>query len=194
MNRLNFRTDALWIIVLAVLLGMGFATAAEPDGNSRPQRPPLPPGERGERPFPGAGLGQFAPGLGRLLGVLTDEQRASLREAMENQRADTRTLEEKLRGSRQEVFAAALVEKFDEAVVRQKALALARFEAEMTVLRAKALSQMRPPLSPEQLEKIKQPGLPNTGDAQPQPRRRRPELPRDENGLPPKDSPPETQP
>jgi Spy/CpxP family protein refolding chaperone len=195
MKPLRLRSDTLLTIVMVVLLRTSIATAAEPDGRTGPLRPPLPAGERGgERLFPGAGLGQFAPGLGRLLGVLTEEQRASLREAMQSQRADARALEEKLRAARQEVFAATLAEKFDEDAVRQKALVLSKLDAEMTVLRAKALSQMRPPLTPEQLEKIKQPGPLNMGDAQVQPRRRRPEVPRDENGLPPKDAPPEAQP
>ena len=178
--------------LLAALLGSVIATPAQPDKNNSPERRP-PAGEdpaRGQRPpMAGGPAGRFGPGLDRLMAILTDEQRASVREAMEVQREKMRDLEEKLRDMRKDLLVAGLTEKFDEDSVRRKALAAAKVEAELTVLRAKAFSQMRPPLSPEQLEKLK--ALPaGRGEDPPEPPRRRPGIRRDENGLPLKDAAP----
>jgi hypothetical protein len=86
---------------------------------------------------------------------LTEEQRLSFREALEAQRDQTRALDEKLRAARKEVVAAGLTEKFNEDAVRQKALEVGKLEAEQSVLRAKALSKVKPPLSAEQIERLK---------------------------------------
>lgn len=108
------------------------------------------------RPGPGAG-GQrpFLAGLGPLDNVLTDEQRASFRQAMESQREKMRDAEVKLREARIKMFEASLDGKFDEAAARKQALAVAALEADLSVIRARALSQLQPPLSPEQIEKVK---------------------------------------
>ena len=133
-------------------------------------------------------MGRFTPGYERLMGVLTEEQRASMRTAMEEQREKVRGLEEKLREARREMLEAGLTKKFDEDAVRAKALETAKLEAEMTVLRVKAFSQMRPPLSADQIEKIKN-APPLRGENRDEPPRRRPDIKRDENGLPLKDRP-----
>ena len=129
----------------------------------------------------------------RLFGLLTDEQRASLRRAMEAQREKMRGLEEKLRDARKELFEAGLKEKFDEEAVRQKAMVAAKLDAELAVLRAKAFSQMRPPLSAEQLEKLKNQASLGPVQRQGERQRQRPEVQRDEHGLPPKDRVPAEQ-
>jgi Spy/CpxP family protein refolding chaperone len=172
--------------------------AAQPD-NPRPEgRRPVPrefqPGEG--PPFGGPQSGQagrFAPLFER---VLTEDQRASFREAMESQRGKLRELDEKLRGARREALQASVALKFDEEVVRQKAMAVAGLEAEMTVVRARALSQMKPSLSADQIEKLKnQPpfegGAPRPGFQRDEPRRgdRPARGPRDEHDLPPKPRP-----
>jgi Spy/CpxP family protein refolding chaperone len=138
-------------------------------------------------------MGRFAPGYDRLMGVLTEQQRASLRAAMEEQQGKVRDLEEKLRDARKELFEAGLTQKFDEAAVREKAMEAARLDAEMSVLRVKAVSQMRPPLSAEQLEKLKT-LAPGGGENRGEPQRSRPDVKRDENGLPPKKQPPAVKP
>jgi Spy/CpxP family protein refolding chaperone len=181
----RIKTTAL----LAALLGSLIAASAQPEKNSGPEgRPPA--GQepaRGQRPqMAGGPAGRFGPGFERVQSVLTEDQRASLREAMQGQREKMRDLDEKMRDVRQGLLLAGLVEKFDEEAVRAKALAAAKLEAEMTVLRAKAFSQMRPVLSPEQIEKLKAPPA-NRGEDQPETPRRRPDGPRDENGLPLKD-------
>ena len=72
----------------------------------------------------------------------------------------------------------------------------AKLDAELTVMRAKALSQVKPPLSKEQIEKIKHPqpleGTPGRGrDFRPGERTRpNPLQPgRDEHDLPPPPKP-----
>ena len=189
MKSLNLHRSLLTLAVGLCLAGL--LVAAEPNGSAGSQPPQPAPAEPAQRPF--AVLAQFAPGFARFAEVLTEEQRTSLREAMVAQRADLRALQEKLRGARLDLFTASVAGKFDEELVRQKAMALARLEVDMSVLRAKALSQMRPPLTAAQIDQIKNAVPPNTREGKPQLRRHRPELPRDENGLPPKE-PPDPQP
>jgi Spy/CpxP family protein refolding chaperone len=113
--------------------------------------------------------------------VLTEEQRESMRSIMSSQRETMRDIQEKMREARKELLKASLAEKFEEDVVRTKALAVAKLEADLTVLRAKALSQVQPPLSERQIEQIvnapqerMQPGEPRRnqqrGDRPPRPR------------------------
>ena len=96
-------------------------------------------------------------GAGRLLTVLTPEQRQSLREANEENRDQTRDLQEKLREARKAVAEASFAGEFNEAALREKLEAAAKLDTELAIIRARALSQIDPPLSPEQLEQIKNP-------------------------------------
>jgi Spy/CpxP family protein refolding chaperone len=138
----------------------------------------------------GVGAGaRFTPGFERVISVLTDDQRASIREAMAADREKIRDLEQKIRESRKELFELGLREKFDEAVVREKANEAAKLDTELTVLRVKAISKIHPPLTAEQIEKIKTSTGPEPSDRQPEPPRRRHDIPRDENGLPLKEQP-----
>jgi Spy/CpxP family protein refolding chaperone len=192
------QTKAFLVQALAAIVGVVVTASAQSAADNPPKtQPPQSTGKsgRGTRPVAPGGMGLMGAGIARVLSVLTEEQRASLREAMGAQRAKAGDLERRLHEARVEVFNATITEKFDEDVVRQKALALARLEAELTVLRAKALTQMHPPLTAEQIEQIKNPGSPGTNEGSGSPaRRRHPEVPRDENGLPPKDVAPSAQP
>jgi Spy/CpxP family protein refolding chaperone len=149
---------------------------------------------RGDRPPMAGQPGRFAPMFDR---VLSEDQRASFREAMESHRGELRELEEKLRAARRELFQAGVGREFNEEAVRDKAMAAARLETELTVLRARMLSRVKPSLSPRQLEQLQNPmGL--EGNA-PRPDFRREDRredaprgdrpgrgPRDENDLPPR--------
>jgi Spy/CpxP family protein refolding chaperone len=180
------KTVLRWFIVANLIGGSLAALHAQPTSSS-----PAGPGRPGQ--LPAAAMGRLAPGYDRLMGELTEEQRASLRIVMEAQREKVRDLEEKARAARKEVFEAGLAEKFDEAVVRQKATEVAKVDAEIIVLRVKAFSQMRPPLSAEQMQKLRNMtpgGLENRGE----PSRSRPDIKRDENGLPLKKPSPTTPP
>jgi Spy/CpxP family protein refolding chaperone len=171
-------------IVLHKFLGCSFSFAlvilalqtaiAAPAADS-PAFRPAPPGAR-----------RFGPGYERLVAILTDEQRASLQTAMENHRDKVRELEERLRLARRALLESALTGKFEESVVRLRATAVAELEADLTVIRFKAFSQMRPPLSGKQLQELASTqggegptNAPSSGKKEP--------FPRDEHGLPPKD-------
>jgi Spy/CpxP family protein refolding chaperone len=92
--------------------------------------------------------------------LLTEDQRESLRDAMQAQREKMRGLQEQIREARRAMVQAALGDDFNESVVRAKALEVAKLEAEISVLRFKAISEVQPPLSKEQLERFLNPELP----------------------------------
>jgi Spy/CpxP family protein refolding chaperone len=163
--------------ILITVLGIAIYASGQSQNQSGDKAPP-------RRQFGPAAAGRFSPGFERVLNVLTDDQRASMREAMTADREKIRDLELKIRESRKELFELGLREKFDEVAVREKATEAAKLEADMTVLRVKAISKIRPPLTAEQIEKIKSSPGPDMGDGQPEPPRRRRDIPRDENGLP----------
>jgi Spy/CpxP family protein refolding chaperone len=179
--------------VMSAVLGVVLAAAAQSEGDRVSGKTETPTGqpERVRRPQPNpAGAGRFGAGFERFFGILTEEQRASLREATTAEdREKLRELEGKVREARKALFESGLVDKFDEAAVRQKAMAAASLEAEITVLRVKVFSKLRPPLSAEQLQKLASPSGPDAGAAAGESRRRRPDIPRDEHGLPLKEKP-----
>lgn len=163
--------------------------------------------EKGILPGDGASQRQFQGSVGSRLGgeieriamLLTPEQRESIRTAGEENREKTRNLEEKVRAARKSILDAALDKKFDEAALRQKLDSAAKLDIDLMVIRAKALSKVQPPLSDEQIEKIKNPpigemarqraGQVPSGPAgnRDQVRPRPPgDGPRDANDLPPK--------
>src|SRR6266478_3700163 len=87
-------------VTVAGLLSFALLAGAQPPSDAPTSTPPHPQPNRARiegQPF----ASRLAPGLERLSGVLTDEQRASLRQAMEAQREKMRDLEEKLRAAPQ---------------------------------------------------------------------------------------------
>lgn len=204
------------LMLLAVSTLDGFAQS---DSDARPpRRAARPEGDQPqpERQFQPPGGGQFRPQAGvmgglaglQVMRVLTEEQRQSMRDALQDQREKMQPIEQQLREARKDILAAGLGEKFDETAVREKALKIAKLEAELTVLRAKALSHIKPPLSAEQIEQIKSAPAPEFGQGRAQgraelrgsnpdqprgeanrssaPRGQRRQGERDENDLPPK--------
>lgn len=154
------------------------APAVSSENRPVPQRPTAFP----ERLAAIVQLGDFG-----FIRVLTEEQRNSFREAMADQRDKSHEIEEKLRDARKEVVAAGLVETFNEAKVREKALEVGKREAELAVIRARALSKVKPPLSADQIEQIKNPPPFKPGQDRLRPVRRvdRPNTgPRDGHNLP----------
>jgi Spy/CpxP family protein refolding chaperone len=95
---------------------------------------------------------RFFPILGRLL---TDEQRLSLLRNMDSQRDQIQPLQEKIRSSRAALLNQIVNGKFDEKFARQYAGQAAGAEAQLTVIFARALSQMQPPLSARQIAQLK---------------------------------------
>lgn len=95
---------------------------------------------------------RFFPMLGRLL---TDQQRLSLLRNMDSQRDQIRPLQERIRISRAALMNQVISGKFDEKRARQYAAQSAYAEAQLTVVFAKALSQMQPPLTARQIAQLK---------------------------------------
>lgn len=180
-------------IAPGLLLLLALVPATEFTLLSQEASPPMPKNPDRPAPAPG-GQGFFMAGLGPVGNVFTDEQRASFRQAMDGQREKMRDTETRLRDARIKLLETGLAEKFDEAAVRQQAMAVATLEAELSVIRTRALSRLQPPLSPEQLEKIKsglaaapfRNGPRNADRPEPAAERRRSLIStnRDENNLP----------
>jgi len=166
------------VALLAGALGGALIATAQPAASEAPAQRPPPSREfrAGGPPPEGAGWGMQ---IGR---VLTDEQRTSWREIMQAQREKTRELMDGMREARKALIEASLAEKVDEAAIRKHAEAIGKTEADLAVLRAKALSEIKPPLTPEQREKLKNPPAVGFGRGGPL---------RGRGGPPPAQSPPE---
>lgn len=154
----------------------------------------LPGGDASQRPAQGAAGNRLGGDIERIALVLTPEQREFMRKSNEENRDKTRELEEKVRAARKAVLDATLDKKFDETALRQKLDAAAKLDIDLMVIRAKALSKVEPPLTDDQISRIKnQPmgemmrqraGQGTNGDnARPRPPA---DGPRDVNDLPPK--------
>jgi Spy/CpxP family protein refolding chaperone len=181
MNRFFYASGNGTTLLIAAVVGSALVATAQPTPGNRPERrPSADEFRRGERPQPRIGA-SFVPGLERLFGVLTDEQRASFRDVMEGQRDKMRDLEEKIRDARKGLLEASLTKKFDKEAIEKKALAAAKLEAQRSVLLAEAFSKMRPRLTEEQIEKIKNPPPFQPGEGRPEFR------PGDREGRPPRD-------
>lgn len=178
----------------ALLISISLPLQAQPNPD-RPEPPPGGEGRRMQRPqqgFQPGGQGGFRGGQGlpMLEQVLTEDQRESIRQTMEAQREKMRGLQEKIRDARKAMMTAAFAEDYNEKKVRAKALEVAKLEADMTVLRLKAVAEVQPALSKEQLEKILNPqppqGMGSGGDGQRPNRRgnRPPDGPRDGDAAP----------
>ncbi len=153
----------------------GIATAASAQQNA---------GGMGERLFPMMGR------------VLTDQQRQSLQQILESQRPQIRPLVEQLQASRQAMLNQIVSSHFNESLVRQSAAQSASAEADLTVIFARALSRMQPPLSQQQIaqlknfrpERMREARKEKSGDeSETAPEvhlKLPPPLPRDTNGLP----------
>jgi Spy/CpxP family protein refolding chaperone len=167
----NLLQSFLSLLFFSVLINCDAQSEQKPEN-----RPPL---------FPG-GSTRYTPGYERLMSSLTDQQRASLRDIMAENRDKVRELEEKVREARKDMFVAGIMQKFDEKTVREKAFEAAKADAELTVLRVKALAEMKPPLSVDQLQRISAAAEGAQGGEAGRTGRRA-KVKRDENDLPAKD-------
>lgn len=85
---------------------------------------------------------------------LDEQQRALLQEARQVNGDDIRKLNEKLAEAQKEFVKAVVAEKYDEKVVREKADAVGKIQAEILALNGKAFATVSPTLKPEQRESI----------------------------------------
>lgn len=180
------------IIAAIILLASLAAAFAQPKPEGNPPKPNAPNPGRFQDRLAGT-VRRGDPFVERFVNVLTDEQKESFRKASEGQRDKSRELEEKLRDARKAILEATLAEKLDEDALRKKFMDAAKIDADLTVLRAKALSQVKPPLSKEQIEKLKAPQTMEGGNFRGRfgnEERAKPIEPgRDKNDLPPPPKP-----
>ena len=152
-------------VLLAAALSVAAFTSAVP-AQTQPARDPAagaatrqpPPRD----PVPGVGPGGATMRLGGPGGVvdtiervLTEEQRATLRQETEANRDKSRELEEKLRIVQRELREASIAEKPDPQVLEEKSKQLGELEGQRALLRAKMLAKIAPSLTPAQRERIK---------------------------------------
>jgi len=175
---------ALFALVTAALLQTTLPAQPQP-GDEIKERPrqPYNEGRKNERRPQGGQPGfqpgnqQGGPGMNVMERILTDDQRDSMRQSIEANREKNRATMDKIRDARKALNKAALDAEFKEDVVRAKALEVAKLEAELTVTRLKALSEVQPALSQEQLDKIMNPPQLQQGrnpdDVNPRPGNRR---------------------
>jgi Spy/CpxP family protein refolding chaperone len=98
---------------------------------------------------------QAQPGGGGRGGFgLDEQQRNTLREEMQKQQDAVQQLNEKLQAAQRELMKEVLAEKQDEKKIREKADAVAKIQADIMVLRAKAFASINPTLKPEQKEQM----------------------------------------
>jgi Spy/CpxP family protein refolding chaperone len=87
--------------------------------------------------------------------ILDPEQRMKFGEEMQGQREKMRELNEKSMRLRRELDEALFGEKLDESLVHKKTTELSELDAERSLIRARAFAKVRPTLTEEQLERLK---------------------------------------
>lgn len=93
--------------------------------------------------------------LGERLG-LTADQRGKIKAVLESHKGEVRPLAEKMLTERQALRELIHADKVDEAAIRAQVAKAAVVEADLAVARAKVAQDIRPLLTPEQLEKAKE--------------------------------------
>ena len=99
-------------------------------------------------------VAQPGPGGGGRGGILTQEQRSKLREAMQSSQAELTQLNEKLVAAQKEAIKAALADKPDEASVRAKVEAVAKIQTDIAMLRFKGLKDIKSTLTDDQKSRM----------------------------------------
>lgn len=150
MRKRQFTLALIAILGLTLTVGLN-SHAQEPGRNLR--RPPPPRQGEGlpvpENVFPGM------PGIGRLLQILTPEQKESLRGFMQENREKNQLSNQKLMEARKALMETTLQGKFNERQARKEAKIIAKLESERMVQMAKTFSKVEPPLSREQIRELR---------------------------------------
>ena len=159
-------------LVLSVAPGRAVAQGEEPNfelGSPSPRGDR----ERGQRmPRPGFGRGGHGrgmmhpggPGAGGPSGLrmalrnlnLSDSQREEIRTIFEAGRGQVEANHQQMRALGAELHEQIATDPYDEDAVRAKAAAVAAFQVEMAVLRARRSGEIRGLLTPEQLDELQQ--------------------------------------
>lgn len=131
-------------------------------GEARPaettRREDAPRGERGEaRPGGEGQRGQFNPQFNpqELFRDLNEDQRTALRGFFEANQGVMREVGEKSMHLRREISEAAMADKVNEDLIRDKVMEAAKLEAYATITRARAFAQVRDKLPKETVERLR---------------------------------------
>lgn len=95
--------------------------------------------------------------LMRFRSILTDKQGESLREKAGESREALSELGKKILDKRRGMMGLILAQPIDKKAIRMAFKEIGKLEGEIAVLRADLIASIKPPLSKEQLEKLKQP-------------------------------------
>lgn len=136
-----------------------------PSGDGRPQPQ--------ARPQGGQPRGDYF--LMRFREILNEKQVASLREKLEASRESMNEIGKKIMEKRRGMMGLVLAQPTDKKAIRAAFKELAKLESEVAIMRSEMIAAIKPPLSEEQLEKLKQPpprrpqGRPQGRPQQPRP-------------------------
>jgi hypothetical protein len=146
-------------LVAGMLMLPMLVTAQDRDDKPRPRpsdRPQANDRSSGQaRPQGGQPRGDYF--LVRFRSILTDEQGVSLREKVEASRETMSELGKKIFEKRRGMMGLILAQPVDKKVIRSAVKEIAKMEGEIAIMRAEMIAAIKPPLSKEQLEKLKQP-------------------------------------
>ena len=149
----------LTALVAGMTLAPMLATAQDRDDKPRPRpsdRPKASDRPSGQaRPQGGQPRGDYF--LMRFRTILSEEQAASLREKAEASREAMSELGKKLFEKRRGMMGLVLAQPVDKKAIRTALRAVAKLEGDIAIMRAEIIAAIKPPLSKEQLDKLKQP-------------------------------------
>lgn len=145
-------------VVVASFCAVQSLLAVDPPGKT-PEPPSRPTGDVPR----GGGDQNNMRGMIALLGPyavvmrdVSEDQRASFRDAMESVGEDARDIFEKMRAARKSMEEAVFAEKTDEAAIKKYAAEVGELEGQLAVIRAKVGAKLRPMLTSEQLAKVEE--------------------------------------
>lgn len=143
----------LGLCTTALAITAASAQPADPaPATPAPGAPPVQDGGRAQRGGGNNNLqrgGNFGGGLN-----FDEKQRELLQEARQVGNDDLRKLNEKLAEAQKEYVKAVVAEKYDESVVKAKADAIGKIQAEILALNGKSFATVSPTLKPEQRESL----------------------------------------
>jgi Spy/CpxP family protein refolding chaperone len=151
-RRTGFSALATFLTAFSAAAQDAPAPAAAPGATPPPQGPAVDANQQGGRGNRGNNNLQQRGNFGGF--NLDEQQRNLLQEARQVSGDDIRKLTEKLAEAQKEFVKAVAAEKYDEKVVREKADAIGKIQADILALNGKAFATVSPTLKPEQREAI----------------------------------------
>ena len=178
MKRKTFTSPLFFFaaLVAGIFLLPMLATAQDRDDKPRPRPSDRPQASNRPtdqtRPQSGQPRGDYF--MMRFRSILTDEQGESLRKNAEASREAMVKVGKKLFEKRRGMMGLILVQPVDKKAIRAAFKEIGKMEGEIAIMRAEMIAAIKPPLSKEQLEKLRQPPRRPQGRPQARPQQGRP--------------------